>query len=269
MIFCPKCGWNNVEDAAFCQKCGVPLMEVKEPTEVRPVGTQFDRSFKGVGPLLKALIGFSIILLVVEVLKAFSNDSTFAGRFGNFLTDNLLLIFLILLLTAYSGYSSRRYKREYSIISPLIAATIITFMLWVVANLMDLLASSHNVDQLEIMSDLLFSILYIIFLLVLLIGYIGVIMRADRPQPPRSVPLSQPGPPFNAEPQPSQAYAQSPRMGRSSRDKVLLGVCGGMAEYFHTDPFLIRVLWVIGILLSFGVFVLAYLILAVVLPKNP
>ncbi|MCG7844243.1 MAG: PspC domain-containing protein, partial [Methanomassiliicoccales archaeon] len=130
------------------------------------------------------------------------------------------------------------------------------------------LASSQNVDQLEIMSDLLFSILYIIFLLVLLIGYIGVIMRADRSHPPQTVPLSQPGPPFTSEPRLSQPYAPSPRMARSSRDRVLLGVCGGMAEYFHTDPLLIRVLWVVGILLSFGVFVLAYLILAVVLPKN-
>ncbi|MCG7845331.1 MAG: zinc-ribbon domain-containing protein, partial [Methanomassiliicoccales archaeon] len=138
MTYCPKCGWMNVEDATFCQKCGAPLMEGKEPKEVRPMGSQFDRSFKVVGPLLKALIGFSIILLVVEVLNAFSNDSTFADRFGNFLTDNLLLIFIILLLISYSSYSSRRYNREYSVLSPLIAATIITFMLWVVANMMDL-----------------------------------------------------------------------------------------------------------------------------------
>jgi phage shock protein PspC (stress-responsive transcriptional regulator) len=42
-----------------------------------------------------------------------------------------------------------------------------------------------------------------------------------------------------------------------------------MAEYFDTDPLRVRALWVIGMLLSAGVFVLAYLVLAIVLSKNP
>jgi phage shock protein PspC (stress-responsive transcriptional regulator) len=58
-------------------------------------------------------------------------------------------------------------------------------------------------------------------------------------------------------------------MGRSSRDKIIFGVCGGMAEFLDTDPFLVRVLWVVGTILTSGVLILAYLILAVIMPKYP
>lgn len=32
-------------------------------------------------------------------------------------------------------------------------------------------------------------------------------------------------------------------MYRSQRDRRLGGVCGGIAEYFHIDPTLVRLLW--------------------------
>ncbi|MCG7840756.1 MAG: PspC domain-containing protein, partial [Methanomassiliicoccales archaeon] len=269
MAYCPTCGALNEEQATFCLKCGNSLSSPPAPSYTGYAQTPFDRSFKGAGPLLKAFLGFILVLLIVEVVNALSGESSFANRFGNFLNDNLLLIFLILLLAAYSGYSSRRYAKEYSVLSPLIAAIIITFVLWILANIMDLLGSSNDVNELETIATLLFSILYIIFLLVLLIGYIGVIMRADRPQPPQVIPPAASGPIYNDGAQPSQPYYPAKKLGRSSRDKVFAGVCGGMAEYLNLDPFLMRVLWVVGILVSAGTFLVAYLILAIVLPKNP
>lgn len=271
MVQCPNCGAANVEGATQCQNCGEPLSTLTAPAPVYYPQTPFDRSFRGAGPLLKAFIGFILVLLIVEVLQALSGSSTFAERFGEFLDSNLLLIFLILLLAAYSGYSSRRYHRYYPYVSPLVAAIIITFVLWLVANMLGILGSSHDVDELETMGDLLFSILYIIFLLVLLIGYIGVVMRANRPEPPRMVPsypvpdLPRPtGAPASPQPVPGPR-----RLVRSDRNRILFGVCGGMADYFDIDPFLIRVLWVVGALVSLGAFVLAYLIMAILLPKGP
>ena len=49
------------------------------------------------------------------------------------------------------------------------------------------------------------------------------------------------------------------RLYRSGEDKILGGVCGGVAEYFNVDPVLIRVLWVI-FALGYGSGVLAYII---------
>lgn len=51
------------------------------------------------------------------------------------------------------------------------------------------------------------------------------------------------------------------------RDAKLLGVCGGIAEYFKIDPTLVRLGWVI-LLCCFGSGLLAYLIAAIVIPKK-
>ena len=49
---------------------------------------------------------------------------------------------------------------------------------------------------------------------------------------------------------------------RSRKDKVLLGVCGGLGDYFDIDPVLIRIIF---ILLSFvnGFGILLYLVSAI------
>ena len=50
-------------------------------------------------------------------------------------------------------------------------------------------------------------------------------------------------------------------------DAKLLGVCGGIAEYFNIDPTLVRLGWII-LLCCFGSGLLAYLIAAIVIPKK-
>lgn len=58
------------------------------------------------------------------------------------------------------------------------------------------------------------------------------------------------------------------KLYRSSRDKRLVGVCAGIAEYFDIDPTLIRLLWVLATLF-FGSGLLAYIVAAFILPQNP
>lgn len=65
-----------------------------------------------------------------------------------------------------------------------------------------------------------------------------------------------------------RSWLGSGRPLRRSRDRVVGGVCGGLAEYLGIDPTLVRVLWVFGTLLSLGVIgVLAYLVLMLVMPE--
>ena len=59
------------------------------------------------------------------------------------------------------------------------------------------------------------------------------------------------------------------RLYRSRKDRMLCGVCGGLAEYFDVDPTIIRLAWVILTLLSLGAGVIAYLIACVVIPEKP
>ena len=55
----------------------------------------------------------------------------------------------------------------------------------------------------------------------------------------------------------------------SEKDRKIGGVCGGLGEYFDKDPTLFRILFILIILFSFGVGVLAYLAMWLVIPKRP
>ena len=48
---------------------------------------------------------------------------------------------------------------------------------------------------------------------------------------------------------------------RSTSDRKIAGVCGGLAKYFGLDATLVRVLWVILTLVSFGAGLLGYILL--------
>ena len=61
---------------------------------------------------------------------------------------------------------------------------------------------------------------------------------------------------------------QQKRLYRSRTEKMIAGVCGGIARYFDIDPTIIRVIWVAATLLA-GSGVLAYLILWVVVQLEP
>jgi phage shock protein C len=54
---------------------------------------------------------------------------------------------------------------------------------------------------------------------------------------------------------------------RSTSDCVLSGVCGGIAEYLSIDPSLVRIAFVVATLWG-GIGVLAYIVLAIVLPVS-
>ncbi len=66
-------------------------------------------------------------------------------------------------------------------------------------------------------------------------------------------------------PYPSQSYRQ---FRRSYIDKKLFGVCGGLANYFGIDSSLIRMLYVVLCLASFGAGLVLYVLIAVVVPYD-
>ena len=58
------------------------------------------------------------------------------------------------------------------------------------------------------------------------------------------------------------------KLYKSSTDKKLAGVCGGLAEYFNIDSTLVRLGWVAFCILG-GSGILAYIIAAIVMPRDP
>ena len=59
------------------------------------------------------------------------------------------------------------------------------------------------------------------------------------------------------------------RLYRSRENRMVCGVCGGVAEYFNIDPTLVRLGLVLLSCASCGTGVLAYFISAVIIPDHP
>ena len=57
------------------------------------------------------------------------------------------------------------------------------------------------------------------------------------------------------------------RLYRSESNRMLCGVCAGIAEYFNLDPTLIRLAWALFCVLG-GSGVLAYILAALIIPPE-
>lgn len=57
------------------------------------------------------------------------------------------------------------------------------------------------------------------------------------------------------------------RLERSTTNRVIGGVCGGIAEYLAVDATLVRVVFVVTAFLTAGLWVLGYIVLLVLMPQ--
>lgn len=62
---------------------------------------------------------------------------------------------------------------------------------------------------------------------------------------------------------------QTRRLYRSRRDRIILGVAGGLAEYFGVDPTLARVALLVALLLTGPAAPIVYVVLALIIPEAP
>ena len=58
------------------------------------------------------------------------------------------------------------------------------------------------------------------------------------------------------------------KLYRNTENKMLAGVCSGIADYFDIDPTLVRLGWVLFSLLG-GSGLLAYIIAVIIIPDAP
>lgn len=57
------------------------------------------------------------------------------------------------------------------------------------------------------------------------------------------------------------------RLHKSTKDKIIAGVCGGLGEYFKMDSSIIRIIWAITAF-AYGTGILLYFIAAIILPAQ-
>ncbi len=103
-------------------------------------------------------------------------------------------------------------------------------------------------------------------------------MREQRPKPDATVAFGaaaassseQPyaNPPDRRPSRGGQKPGRSRRLYRSRSNRVIAGVCGGLAQYFGISPTLVRLLFVIGAVAA-GPGLVAYVVLWVAIPQEP
>ena len=63
--------------------------------------------------------------------------------------------------------------------------------------------------------------------------------------------------------------APTRKLNKSTANKMVAGVCAGIADYFDLDPTWVRIGYILLTLISFGGFgILVYIILAFVMPDG-
>lgn len=58
------------------------------------------------------------------------------------------------------------------------------------------------------------------------------------------------------------------RLYRSRKDRLIAGVCSGLAKYFNTDPTWIRLLFIVLLLLGLST-LLVYIVMWIIVPEEP
>ena len=57
------------------------------------------------------------------------------------------------------------------------------------------------------------------------------------------------------------------KLYRNTKNKMIAGVCSGLAEYLNIDPTIVRLIWALIALGGAGI--IAYLIAAIIIPEKP
>ncbi len=62
--------------------------------------------------------------------------------------------------------------------------------------------------------------------------------------------------------------SENRKLLRSSTDRKIAGICGGLGEYFNIDPTVMRILFIAGFFLTGSLTFWIYLVLWIVIPDG-
>lgn len=296
MVYCSQCGTESPPDALFCSKCGAALPSTTSHLERNidqvsreidhlgrridhafrerhaPAESRFDRTFGIFGPLIGSIIGFIVLFVVIVLLDTLAPMTPVNAQVAAFLRENLALFFGLMIIGGYVSYLARKFP-PFRWVSPLVGAGIFFILFWLVSRFLVTLAGGQSNSTFAMIADQFVLLVIPLTLLILILGYVGLLvsqLMREPPSPPAPPRTPQtPESPSPVAPPRAEGWVPSDRLYRSGRERILGGVCGGIAEYLHIDPVIVRVLFVLGAVLSFGVVILGYVVLWVIIPRNP
>ena len=232
--------------------------------------SSWNRTLGVTGPFFSsifALICLAVVLWIFNLVNL-PLGSVFLTNVYGFVVSNLALFFAFFLFFSYTSYFSKRFRGAYIPISPIVVAIGVTIGFWILMSVINLINISFANAYLNTIALFIQYNLLGIFIVFLLLGYLVLFIKAMLGK------LEMPEMPEYREEirmvreKPRTRAAGVKRLYRSGRDKILGGVCGGIAEYLEVDPVLIRLIWVIGVL-AWTAGIWAYIIAWIIIPRNP
>jgi len=218
----------------------------------------FHNTFGAVGPLLSSILGIIILAIGIRALALinFGLGSAILQSLHDFLLSHMGMFFLVFLFFSYASYVSKSSERGFRTVKPTISALGIVVSLWIAIKAFEAVNVHMQIQVLGSIARFVEGTLFWIFWLAMIVGYVALLFGDSCPGKERRITVSKP-----------KTHVR--RLYRSGDDKILGGVCGGLADYLNVDPVIIRLLWVIGTLLSLGTGIIAYIIAWIIVPRNP
>lgn len=145
----------------------------------------YDRTFGILGPLISSFIFLIVMRIVVQVLQLQEDTVTVFQILGSSLYTYLLILFGVTLLSNYTQYFSRK-SFPFRVFSPLLIAVVPVVWLWVAMQILTTLSDPLKMPDLKTAASSIEQILPVVFIFVLLIGYVvlGVVMSQEQYKKP-------------------------------------------------------------------------------------
>lgn len=136
-------------------------------------------AFGPVGPLIRSIIGILFLAIGILLLNFInmSLNSVFIYVISNFLLSNLYLFFALLLFFGYSDYFSKKFSNVFWVVSPITTAIAIIFILWIAANVLNLINLYISNTLIASVSIFIINNLQGIFMIFLVLGYAIIFIK--------------------------------------------------------------------------------------------
>ncbi len=236
-----------------------------------------DHSLGILGPLVSSLIGLLLLILLIWIATVPLAEVNWIKDIGDFCLENLVFFFFVGIMLSYTAYLSRRYHQDFRWVSPILNATAAAIGFWVLVHIFDILYQDVGSPLFLDYANIANFLIPASFVFVLLFGYILLLLQVanegfrNKPDPNNPAILeSKTGPVRTLLPTPepgSNSVKDGPH--RSARDKLIAGICGGLAEYFHINTTALRFIFAVLIPFTLGNVIIAYFVLWVVIPRDP
>ncbi|MFW5946655.1 MAG: PspC domain-containing protein [Candidatus Natronoplasma sp.] len=228
----------------------------------KDIESRYQSIFGLAGPLLWSLVGLVFIGILVWTLYWMGETIPIPDfiSMGDFILDHLALFFLLILLFNYISYFSKKSPDRAKYISPIFTALSITIWIWIITSLVLVLDTQFGLIRMMIFT--IHENLLSIFIILMMISYLLVVIKEGKRSGSEDDKMAYDNSKWNEDEEMKRLY-------RSGKDKLLGGVCGGIGEYFEIDPVIVRIIWVILAFASLGTAILVYIILWILVPRNP